>query len=99
MLHKKNKKRAKGVNQSFKMETVEKSYPIEVVERYYLIQTKKYEQRVTESFQIETAIRFTQFKPKSKGERDYRKFQNRNSRKGLCNLTIKSMCERGYWKF
>ena len=55
--------------------------------------------RVTESFQIETAIRFTQFKPKGKGERDYRKFQNRNSRKGLCNLTIKSMCERGYWKF
>ena len=27
------------------METVEKSYPIEVVERYYLIQTKKYEQK------------------------------------------------------
>ena len=45
MLHKKNKKWAKGVNQSFKMETVEKSYPIEVVERYYLIQTKKYEQK------------------------------------------------------
>ena len=27
--------------------------------------------RVTESFKKETAIRFTQFKPKSKSERDY----------------------------